>query len=128
MTAPSGRLDGARVLVVDDDPDIRTAMALALRAEGAVVETAEDGSVALHRVEAFAPEALVLDLMLPGQSGFTVLEQCRKLQPAPVVVMVTANQGRRHAAFAQSMGAHAYLVKPVPLARLIDAVAGGLGR
>ena len=84
--------------------------------------------MALHRVEAFAPEALVLDLMLPGQSGFTVLEQCRKRQPPPVVVMVTANQGRRHASFAQSMGAHAYLVKPVPLARLIDAVATGLDR
>jgi DNA-binding response OmpR family regulator len=122
------RLAGARVLVVDDDPDIRSAMAIAMRAAGAVVEVAEDGSVAMHRLEAFAPEAVVLDLMLPGQSGFTVLEACRKRSPAPTVVMVTANQGRRHAAFAESMGAHAYLVKPVPLARLVDAVADGLGR
>ncbi len=122
------RLEGVRVLVVDDDPDIRAAMALALRAEGAVVETAEDGSVALHRLAAFSPASVVLDVMLPGQSGFTVLEHCQRHVPRPTVVMVTANQGRRHAAFAESMGATAYLLKPVPLARLVESVALSIGR
>jgi DNA-binding response OmpR family regulator len=114
--------------VVDDDPDIRGAMTIALRAEGAVIDGAEDGSVAIHRIGASRPDALVLDMMLPGQSGFSVLERCRALEPPIPVVMVTANQGRRHAALATSLGATAYLVKPVPLGRLVDAVCGAIGR
>jgi DNA-binding NarL/FixJ family response regulator len=50
------------------------------------------------------------------------------LVPPVPVVMVTANQGRRHAALAESLGASAYLVKPVPLSRLVDAVCRALGR
>lgn len=119
----SGSLQDLRVLVVDDDPDIQAAMVLALRSEGAVVETADDGSVAIHQLQAFAPAVVVLDLMLPGQSGFTVLERAQRMTPPPKVVMVTANQGKRHAAYAESLGAMAYLNKPVPLSQLVQAVA-----
>ncbi len=128
MSEQSQLLHGVRVLVVDDDPDIQAAIALALRAEGAVVETADDGSIAIHQLSAFAPGVVVLDLMLPGQSGFTVLEQAQKQSPPPAVIMVTANQGRRHAVYAESLGAHAYLTKPVPLAKLVSAVAQAAGR
>lgn len=129
MNCPAeGRLAGVRLLLVDDDPDILASMALAMRAEQAVVDTAEDGSIALHRLAALRPDAVVLDLMLPGQSGFTVLERCRGSSPPVPVVMVTANRGSRHAALATSLGADAYLVKPVPLARLLDAVATALRR
>ena len=128
MSAPSGRLAGLRVLVVDDDPDIRTAMSIALRAEGAIIDDAADGSTALHRAASARPDAMVLDMMLPGQSGFTVLERARTLQPPIPVVMVTANQGKRHAALAESLGASAYLVKPVPLGRLVEAVRAATSR
>ena len=117
-----------RILVVDDDQDILAAMGIALRAEGAVVDTAEDGGIALHRVGALRPDGVVLDLMLPGQSGFTVLERCRSLDPPIPVVMVTANRGTRHAAMATAIGAAAYLVKPVPLGKLVDAVCASVGR
>ena len=128
MTGGHPRLEGVRVLVVDDDADIREAMGLALRSEGATVEEAPDGSIASHLLAAHRPDAMVLDLMLPGQSGFTVLERARA-GPAPVpVVMVTANRGQRHAELARSLGAAAYLVKPVPLALLVDAVAAAAGR
>lgn len=123
---PSARLAGIRLLVVDDDPDIRMAMCIALRGEGAVIDDVADGSMALHHLQSVRPDAVVLDLMLPGQSGFTVLERCRQLVPPAPVVMVTANQGKRHAALAQSLGASAYLVKPVPLRRLVDAVCAAL--
>ena len=128
MIQPGTRLDGVRILVVDDDADIRTAMSLALRAEGAVIDDAADGSTALHRMASARPDAMVLDMMLPGQSGFSVLERARALQPPLPVVMVTANQGRRHAALAETLGASAYLVKPVPLERLIDAVCRATSR
>lgn len=121
-----GRLRGRRILVVDDDPDIRAAMCLALRAEGAVTDEAEDGSLAMHRLQHSGPEAVVLDMMLPGQSGFSVLERARAMTPPPPVVMVTANHGHRHAELARSLGAAAYLVKPVPLERLVAAVATAL--
>lgn len=123
MSDPAPNLANVRVLVVDDDPDIQAAMALALRAQGAIVETADDGSIAIHQLSQFVPTVIVLDLMLPGQSGFTVLERARKMQPPPSVVMVTANQGKRHAAYAESLGASAYFTKPVPLAKLVTAVA-----
>ena len=128
MTGPTARLKGMRVMVVDDDPDIRAAMGIALRAEGALVEEVPDGSMALHHLQVHRPDAMVLDLMLPGQSGFAVLERCRAATPPLPVVMVTANQGRRHAALAESLGASAYLVKPVPLGRLVDAVCRAAGR
>ena len=128
MTARAERLVGLRILVVDDDQDILAAMSIALRAEGAVVDTASDGGVALHRLGAHRPDGMVLDLMLPGKSGFTVLERCRSLSPPVPVVMVTANRGTRHAAMATGMGASSYLVKPVPLGRLVEAVCASIGR
>ena len=128
MTDPGDRLAGLHVLVVDDDPDVLGAMSIALRAGGASVEQAEDGGAALHRLLGRRPDAVVLDMMLPVQSGFTVLERCRSLERPVPVVMVTANQGRRHAALADGLGASAYLVKPVPLAKLIEVVAAAAGR
>jgi DNA-binding response OmpR family regulator len=82
----------------------------------------------MHHLQAAPPDAVVLDLMLPGQSGFTVLERCRAAAPGAPVVMVTANRGTRHAELARSLGAAAYLVKPVPLSTLVDAVAKAVGR
>ena len=57
-----------------------------------------------------------------GTCSVGTMSTCRALTPPCPVVMITANQGRRHAALATSLGASAYLVKPVPLMRLIDAV------
>ena len=75
-------------------------------------------------VHAAAPEAVVLDMMLPRRSGFLVLEKIMELDEdhRPIVVMVTANQGRRHMEYAKSLGVSAYLYKPVALERLVDTV------
>ena len=69
------------------------------------------------------PDAVVLDMMLPKRSGFLVLEQIRELPEAPIVIMVTANEGRRHKAYAESLGVHDYLNKPVALDSLIETLA-----
>ena len=61
-------------------------------------------------------------MMLPKRSGFIVLERLKKLGSPPVVVMITANMGKRHMAYAEDLGVDAYLVKPVPLQRLVDTV------
>lgn len=122
MTEPAGALVGRRILVVDDDPEILASTSLVLRAEGADVVEAEDGNTAVSIFAATPPDAVVLDMMLPGRSGFLVLEKIREVAPSLPVVMVTANQGHRHLEFAQGLGVSAYLVKPVSLTRLMDVL------
>ena len=119
----SGRFAGYRILLVDDDPDILESMALAFTAENAQVVTAADGNTAVSMFHAQPPHAVVLDMMLPRRSGFLVLEKIQESENPPPVLMITANQGRRHMQYALELGVTAYLVKPVPLTRLLDAVA-----
>lgn len=118
----SKRLAERSVLIVDDDEDILSSMEIAVRAEGARINTATDGNAAVRAVQGDPPDAVVLDMMLPKRSGFLVLEKIMELEDPPVVVMVTANQGKRHQAYAEAIGVHAYLNKPVPLERLIDTL------
>lgn len=118
----SGRFTGRRILLVDDDPDILESMELAISAEGAEVVTAADGNTAVSMFNAQSPDAVVLDMMLPRRSGFLVLEKIRESENPPPVVMITANQGRRHMQYAKGLGVAAYLVKPVSLTRLLDTV------
>ena len=116
------RLDGYTILIVDDDEDILASMELAMRAEGASTLTAEDGTQAVSECINGAPDAVILDMMLPKRSGFLVLEEIQSLPNPPIVVMVTANEGKRHMAYATALGVQAYLIKPVGLDRLIDTV------
>jgi len=116
------RLQGRRILIVDDDPDICSSIDLAMRAEGAQTATAADGNAAIAACHADPPDAIVLDMMLPRRSGFLVLEKLKQESDSPVIVMVTANQGKRHMVYAQNLGVDAYLNKPVPLSRLVDTI------
>ncbi|MBT5657461.1 MAG: response regulator [Phycisphaerae bacterium] len=116
------RLQSLTVLVVDDDEDIRAGIALALRSEGAEILQAADGNEALAMWRDHEPPVVVLDMMLPGRSGFLVLEELRESSSPPIVVMVTANEGKRHEQYAHSLGVHAYLTKPVPLETLIRTI------
>jgi DNA-binding response OmpR family regulator len=110
------------VLIVDDDEDILGSFELAMRSEGAETSTATDGNAAIAACRTAQPDAVVLDMMLPKQSGFLVLEKILEQDEPPVVVMVTANQGKRHMAYAETLGVHAYLTKPLSLERLIETV------
>jgi len=121
--ASERRLEGAVILVVDDDQDILAGIALALQLEGAQVVAASNGVEALARAVSEEPDLVVLDLMLPAVSGLSVAERLRNVAPDLPIVMVTANKGLRHKEFAMRMGISAYFTKPVPLAHLIDTVA-----
>ena len=120
MSSP--RLQGKKVLIVDDDEDILSSIELAMRAEGADTATVTDGNAAMAAADDGDPDAVVLDMMLPRRSGFLVLEHLKGLARPPVVVMITANMGKRHMAYAEDLGVDAYLVKPVPLQRLVDTL------
>ena len=104
------RLKDCTVLIVDDDEDILSSYVLAVRAEGAVVRTATDGNQAMAECDDGEVDAVILDMMLPKRSGFLVLEKMLKLDDPPYVVMVTANQGKRHMEYAKSLGVDAYRV------------------
>src|SRR5882672_10752349 len=115
-------LDGKRVLLVDDDQDILTSMQAAFEPTGAVVDTANNGNKAVELAEKNNPDLVVLDMMLPGRSGFLVLEKIKAKKPRnakPFVVMITGNPGKRHQMYAESLGVSEYLNKPVKLDRLI---------
>jgi DNA-binding response OmpR family regulator len=113
-------LDGKKVLLVDDDNDILTSMQAAFEPTGATVDLAKDGNKAVELAEKNQPDLVVLDMMLPKRSGFLVLEKIKGREDSPLVIMVTANEGKRHQAYAESLGVDKYLLKPVPLGRLIE--------
>ncbi len=119
---PTARLQGKKILIVDDDEDILGSIDLAMRAEGATTQMVVDGNTAVSACHSGAPDAIVLDMMLPKRSGFLVLEKIKQEPDPPVIVMITANQGKRHKAYAESVGVDAYLVKPVPLQRLVETL------
>lgn len=115
-----GRLDGVRILIVDDDRDVLEAFDTALKSEGADTLAVQDGNAAVAACADDPPDVVVLDMMLPRRSGFLVLEKIKGFEDSPIVIMVTANEGKRHQAYAESLGVDSYLLKPVPLSRLID--------
>ncbi len=123
-------LGGKRVLLVDDDPDILTSMQAAFEPTGAVIETANNGNTAVALAEKNQPDLVILDMMLPGRSGFMVLEKIKAHKPRnskPYVIMITGNTGARHKMFAESQGVSEYFTKPVKLDKLIAAAEKLMG-
>lgn len=125
--AAEARLKEKKVLVVDDDPEVLESINQALQVEGALTQTCTDGNTAVRICEVDPPELVVLDMMLPKRSGFLVLERIKRLPQPPRVIMVTANEGKRHQQYAETLGVDGYLLKPVRLERLITLAADLLG-
>lgn len=115
-----GRLEDVRVLIVDDDRDVLESIEAAFQSEGALTQAVQDGNEAVKVCLEDPPDLVILDMMLPRRSGFLVLEKIKGREDSPLVVMVTANEGRRHQAYAESLGVDAYMLKPVPLGKLLD--------
>lgn len=118
----AGRLDEVKVLIVDDDRDIADAFEAALQSEGALTQVCSNGNDAVRVCHEDPPDVVLLDMMLPGRSGFLVLEKIKGYDNSPAVIMVTANEGRRHQAYAESLGVDSYMIKPVPLEKLIERI------
>ncbi len=122
----SAELEGKTVLIVEDDPDMVSALATLIGDAGATVQTAMDGNAALMVAAEFDPDLIVLDAMLPKRSGFLVLEKLKgpnkKRGDRPFIIMITGNEGKRHQTWAQSLGVDAYLNKPFRMERLIQSV------
>ena len=115
------RLEGRKILIVDDDFDIRSSVETGFKYEGAETFTCSDGNTAVRLCGEKKPELVILDMMLPGRSGFLVLEKIKGYEDSPLVIMITANEGKRHKVFAEGLGAELYLQKPVSLEILIES-------
>ncbi len=119
----NGRLSEIKVLIVDDDRDVLDSMEAAFQAAGALTQCTCNGNDAVRICREEPPDLVILDMMLPGRSGFLALERIKGYEDAPAVIMVTANEGKRHQAYAESLGVDRYLQKPVPLTHLVEIAA-----
>ena len=114
---------GKRVLLVDDDAEIVESLRYALESRGYVVLVARDGNQGLAMAEREDPDLMILDMMMPKRSGFLVLEKLRRTRPVPLrVIMITANEGSRHKAYAEMLGVDDYIRKPFAMDRLVESV------
>jgi two-component system KDP operon response regulator KdpE len=111
-------MSGDRILVVDDEPQIRRALQCALTAHGYAVALAEDGAAALAAIATWAPDAIILDLVMPGVDGFEVLRQTRIWSSVPIIVLSARGQ-EADKVTALDQGADDYLTKPFGMAELL---------
>ncbi len=120
---PSDATKAKRILLVDDDAEIIESLRFALQAKGYEIVVARDGNQGLAMAEREDPDLVILDMMMPKRSGFLVLEKLRRSRPIPMrVIMITANEGSRHKAYAEMLGVDDYIRKPFAMDRLVDSV------
>ncbi|MFO0911999.1 MAG: response regulator [Pirellulales bacterium] len=128
VSAEVGSGPGRRVLVVDDDAEIIESVKYALSSRGYEVMIARDGNQGLALAEREEPDLVILDMMMPKRSGFLVLEKLRRTKRIPVrIIMITANEGSRHKAYAEMLGVDDYIRKPFAMERLLESVQKLLG-
>jgi CheY-like chemotaxis protein len=121
-------MQAARILVVDDDSNIRMSVRLCLETAGYIVEQAGQGIDALEFIDRATPDLILLDLAMPLMDGLTMLAEIRSLlgQPLPRVVVMTAHGSARRAIEAVRLGASDFLEKPFTPDELRQSVASAL--
>lgn len=120
----AGHGEGRLVLVLEDEPNISEAIRFILRRDGWQVLSHDEGHDALPLIEQEAPSLVILDVMLPGQSGFEILQAMRSrdaMADLPVI-MLTAKGQTADRERALSLGASLYMAKPFSNAELVAAV------
>jgi len=110
-----------RVLIVDDDYEIAEPVKYGLEGLGYQVTHVPDGNQGVDSLETVNPDLMILDMMMPGRSGFLVLEHLRRIKRTNIrVIMVTGNEGERHQTYARMLGADDYMYKPFAMDKLLD--------
>jgi DNA-binding response OmpR family regulator len=112
----------ARVLIVDDEPDILLMLRVSLEASGYDVGLAADGDVALQRIGQEHFDLVLLDLMMPVLDGWEVLETLKTKADAPIIIVLSAKSARADITKAMDLGATDYITKPFPIEALIGRI------
>lgn len=110
------------ILIVDDDQDLRAGLKAALTQKGYLTLEAEDGADARDLIDGNRPDLVILDMMMPRWGGFAVLEHFQDNPEAPPFIMITANDGQKHRAYAEKIGVADFIRKPFSLERLLEGV------
>jgi two-component system OmpR family response regulator len=116
-----------RVLIAEDDPDTLVILRINLTAAGIETILAGDGRTALARIEAENPDAVLLDVLLPGIDGWQVLEELHAKGNRVPVVMCSAKDNIHDLQRARDLGAVAYLTKPFDIDRLVEVTTEVVG-
>jgi two-component system alkaline phosphatase synthesis response regulator PhoP len=119
---------GALVAIVEDDAAIAEGLALNLKLQGYRTEVMGDGETARKRIEAGAPDLVLLDITLPKQSGLWVLERLREAEDHVPVIVLSARQDEYDKVAALQLGADDYVTKPFALAELLARITAVLRR
>ncbi len=110
-----------RLLVVEDEPDLQSLLARALRAQGYAVDVASDGEEGLYKAKTWDYDLIVLDWMLPKMSGISLLRELRLKKKTPVLLLTAKDSTDERVAGLDS-GADDYLVKPFELKELLARI------
>jgi DNA-binding response OmpR family regulator len=118
--------NGKTILIVDDDMELSDGLRVVLEKQGHRVLQARDGQQGKQVIYQHRPDLVILDMMMPRMGGYPVLEHFRGKTDAPPIIMITANEGSRHKAYAEYLGVVDYIRKPFAMERLLEAVQRGL--
>src|SRR5207253_1878315 len=118
--------DAKTILIVDDDMELSDGLRMVLERQGHKIIQARDGQQGKQAIYNHRPDLVILDMMMPRMGGYPVLEHFRDKADAPPIIMITANEGSRHKAYAEYLGVVDYIRKPFAMERLLDAVDRGL--
>lgn len=123
MTTP------ATILLIEDDREIQSTLRSVLEAAGYTVLVAPNGVEGKKLAVSRNPDLVITDMMMPQLGGFPVLEFLKQEMPNPPrVIMITANEGGRHKAYAEMLGVDDYLRKPFAMDVLLEAVDRSLAK
>jgi len=114
--------DQKTILLVDDDRELVDGLRSLLEKQGYRVIQANDGHQAKTVIYNQKPDLVILDMMMPRMGGYPVLEHFRGKPDVPPIIMITANEGSRHKAYAEYLGVVDYIRKPFAMERLLEAV------
>ena len=117
---------GETIVVIEDDREVSTTVQAVLKSAGYTVLSAANGQDGKRLIDSHNPDLIVTDMMMPRMGGFPVLEYLRKKDNPPGVIMMTANEGSRHKAYAEMLGVVDYLRKPFAMEVLLESVKRAL--
>jgi len=120
--------DGDKILLIEDDREIATTLRSVLEAAGYEVSYAPNGKEGQRLIEEVKPALVITDMMMPQLGGFPVLEYLKQMTNPPKVIMITANEGGRHKAYAEMLGVSDYLRKPFAMDVMLESVERALSR
>jgi DNA-binding response OmpR family regulator len=124
----TGMLAAAEVVVVEDDPVILNTLVYNLVRQGFDVRKATNGAEALKLARGFRPDLILLDVMLPGESGITVCERIRQEDREVVIIMITAKDAEEDKVRGFEAGADDYVTKPFGMKELVARINANLKR